>query len=50
MDCIAHWVSKSRTQLSDFHFGHLYFSKKFQDNSVNASGFLKVITSFSVKL
>ena len=25
------------------------FFKKFQDNSVNASGFLKVITSFSVK-
>ena len=29
MDCIVHWVSKSRTQLSDFHFHKLKNNLKF---------------------
>ena len=26
MDCIVHWVTKGRTQLSDFHFLSLSFN------------------------
>ena len=26
MDCIVYWVTKSQTQLSDFHYVHLKYN------------------------
>ena len=28
MDCIIHWVTKSRTHLSDFHYFHISYIEK----------------------